>query len=537
MASGTPYKQAKLADQWDAIVIGSGIGGLTAAVLLAEQAHKRVLVLERHYEAGGFTHTFHRPGYEWDVGLHYIGQMDDPHSSVRRAFDHVTEGRVAWQPMPEVYDRVFIGDQKFDFRRGLENFRSDLKEHFPGETRAIDRYLAAVQSCSRAGGLYYAEKAIPAPAAVLAGNLMRAPYLRWARRTTREVLESFTSNRELIGVLTAQWGDYGLPPAQSSFATHATIVQHYFDGASYPIGGASAIAAAMLPQIERSGGGVVTSAEVVGILLDGTTAIGVRMSDGREFRAPLVLSDAGAANTFARLLPDDLPELSSVRAQLRQLQPSTAHASLYVGLSKTDAELDLTGTNLWVYPSFDHDANVERFARNIDASPAVFYLSFPSAKDPDFQHRHPGKATVEIITMLPWDAFARWSDTRWKRRGDEYGALKEKLTATLRSELERQVPAVKGNIACAELSTPLSTRHFMNYANGEIYGVAATPARFAMRSLGARTPIRGLYLTGQDVSSLGVVGALFGGVISASAALGRNLFSVVNKPLAARAAA
>ena len=91
MASGISYKQAKLAEQWDAIVIGSGIGGLTAAVLLGADAGKRVLVLERHYEVGGFTHTFHRPGYEWDVGLHYIGQMQDTSSAVRRAFDHVTE--------------------------------------------------------------------------------------------------------------------------------------------------------------------------------------------------------------------------------------------------------------------------------------------------------------------------------------------------------------------------------------------------------------------------------------------------------------
>jgi all-trans-retinol 13,14-reductase len=94
MASGIPYMQARLAETWDAIVIGSGIGGLTAAVLLGAHAGKRVLVLERHYEAGGFTHTFRRPGYEWDVGLHYIGQMQDERSTVRRAFDHITGGRV-----------------------------------------------------------------------------------------------------------------------------------------------------------------------------------------------------------------------------------------------------------------------------------------------------------------------------------------------------------------------------------------------------------------------------------------------------------
>ena len=537
MAVGVTYKQAKLAEQWDAIVIGSGIGGLTAAVLLGTHGGKRVLVLERHYEAGGFTHTFHRPGYRWDVGLHYIGQMQDESSPVRRAFDYVTAGGVKWQAMPEVYDRAVIAGQTFEFAAGLEQFREGLKQAFPGEVRAIDRYIAAVQASNRMSGLWYAEKAIPGPIAAVVGGLMRAPYMRWARRSTREVLQGLTANRELIGVLTAQWGDYGLPPATSSFAIHATIVGHYWGGASYPVGGAGSIAEAMVPLIEANGGSVVTGAEVASVLLDGGRAVGARMSDGREFRAPLVLSNAGAANTFERLLPPELPALDSLRGQLRTLEPSTAHVSLYLGLSKSDAEMGLQGTNLWVYPSFDHDANVERFARefpqNEDAPFPGVYLSFPSAKDPDFARQFPGKSTVEAIAMLPYAAFAGWADTRWKRRGDEYGALKQRLSARLLAELERQVPAVAGNVAYAELSTPVSTRHFMNYGSGEIYGVAATPARYGLRALGARTPIRGLYLTGQDVTSLGVVGALFGGVVCVSAALGKNLMGVVTKPLVA----
>jgi all-trans-retinol 13,14-reductase len=533
MASGTAYKQAKLTEAWDAIVVGSGIGGLTAATLLGVHAGKRVLVLERHYEAGGFTHTFHRPGYEWDVGLHYIGQMQDE-CDARRAFDHITEGRVEWQSLPNVYDRFIIEGRTFEYATGLERFREGLRQSFPGEFRAIDRYLAAVRACNRASGLYYAEKAIPAPLAALAGRLMRLPYMRWARHTTREVLEGFTRNRELIGVLTGQWGDYGLPPGKSSFAAHATIAEHYFGGASYPVGGAGAIAAAIIPRIESAGGVVVTSAEVSAILLDGTKATGVRMSDGREFLSAVILSDAGAANTFERILPPELPALDSLRRNLRKLQPSTAHVSLYVGLSRSDAVLGLQGTNLWVYPSFDHDANVERFAYNSGSPLPVVYLSFPSAKDPDFQRRYPGKSTVEAITMLPYAVFDRWGETRWKRRGGDYDALKEQLVARLRAELEFQVPSVVGNIAHTELSTPLTTRHFMNYGRGEIYGIASTPDRFLTRELGARTPIRGLYLTGQDVASLGVVGALYGGVIGASAAAGRNFFSVLSKPRDAR---
>jgi all-trans-retinol 13,14-reductase len=533
MGAGIPYKTAKLDESWDALVIGSGMGGLTAAVLLARYGGKRVLVLERHYEAGGFTHTFRRPGFEWDVGLHYIGEMEQG-ARARRAFDHVTGGAVSWQAMPEVYDRAIFytqdrGGQRFDFRAGRERLRADLKAAFPGEARAIDKYFAAVKASNRWSGLYYAEKAVPGPVAALAGGLMRAPFLKCAGRTTREVLEGFTRNRELIGVLTAQWGDYGLPPGKSSFAAHATIAEHYFEGGSYPVGGAGVLAAALEKRLEELGGQLVTSAEVAEIVVERGRASGVRMADGRLFRAPLVVSDAGAANTIARLLGKDVTEADGLRAQLRTVAASTAHLSLYVGLDRSDAELGLAGTNLWVYPGFDHDANVERIAHDLEAPFACVYISFPSAKDPDFQRRHPGKATIDVITMVPYAAFARWVETRWKKRGDEYGALKERLAARLRAELERQAPAVAGHIEHAELSTPQTTRHFMNYAEGEIYGVASTPARYALRELGARTPVRGLYLAGQDALSLGVVGALFGGVVCASAALKMNLLTRVMK--------
>src|ERR1035438_2564514 len=141
------YKQAQLAEEWDAIVIGSGIGGLTAAALLAKHGGKRVLVLERHYVAGGFTHSFHRPGYVWDVGVHYIGQVQDPTSPLRAVFDHLTRGRLKWNPMPEVYDLIRIADHEYELVAGLERFRDRLKSYFPNETSAIDRYVRAVQSC------------------------------------------------------------------------------------------------------------------------------------------------------------------------------------------------------------------------------------------------------------------------------------------------------------------------------------------------------------------------------------------------------
>ena len=94
-------------------------------------------MLERHYEAGGFTHAFCRPGYQWDVGLHYIGQVGELPSQERRIFDYVTAGALAWQPMPAIYDRILIDDQRFDFASGAEALREGLRQAFPSETTAI----------------------------------------------------------------------------------------------------------------------------------------------------------------------------------------------------------------------------------------------------------------------------------------------------------------------------------------------------------------------------------------------------------------
>jgi all-trans-retinol 13,14-reductase len=520
------YKQHPLDERWDAIVIGSGIGGLTTAALLSKHAAKKVLVLERHYTAGGYTHSFHRPGYSWDVGVHYIGDVQDPASPLRAAFDHLTGGALEWAAMPDVYDRVVMGGRTFDFPTGRERLRARLKDYFPAEASAIDRYLAAVQSAQKASGLYFAEKAVPRPIARVAGGLMRAPFLRWASQTTLDVLRRFTQNEELIAVLTAQWGDYGLPPAQSSFGIHAIVAAHYFNGASYPVGGAARIAETITPAIERNGGKVVVSADVREIIVLNGRATGVRMADGREFRADLMISDAGARNTFQRLVRAPQPILGD----LEQVPASLAHLSLYMGVKASAPDLGLNGTNLWIYASGDHDANLARFMRDPSAPFPVLYISFPSAKDPAFEHNYPGRATLEAVVFAPYEWFASWEDSRWKHRAAEYDAFKHELAARIQGEVERAVPAVAGKIDHAELSTPLTTRHFMNYQQGEAYGLAATPQRFRLRSLTPHTSIRNLYLTGQDVASLGVAGALFGGVITASAVLGRNLMSTVTKP-------
>jgi all-trans-retinol 13,14-reductase len=520
---GTPYRSWQPEDDYDAIVIGSGIGGLGVAAFLAGRAGKRVLVLERYAKAGGFTHIFKRKSWDWDVGLHYVGEVHRPDSTLRRLFDEITGGRVEWQDMGEVYDTVVVGDRRFEYVAGRTAWRDRMVEDFPGDEAVIDRYLELVAETTRGARGFFGAKALPGPAAAIAGPFMRRGFLRHASRTVAEVLDELTENELLKTVLTAQYGDYGLTPKRASFGIHAMVANHYLRGAAYPVGGSSRIAAEVIPEIERAGGDVVVGAEVREILMERGRAVGVVMADDRALRAPKIISDAGVPNTIHRLLPADAPGRRALASVLQRVTPSMSHICLYVGLDASDADLGLGTSNLWVFPGPDHDASVDRYLSDPSAPIPLTYISFPSAKDPDFQNRHPGKATVEVVSIAPFDWFSEWRDTAWQKRGDDYEALKEKLSNRLLEILVREVPQLEGHIAYHELSTPLSTRHFGAYDRGEIYGLEHTPARFKAKGLRPNTPVPGLWLTGQDVCTAGIAGALFGGVLCASAILGKNL--------------
>jgi all-trans-retinol 13,14-reductase len=517
-------KNPPLHDTYDTIIIGSGMGGLATAAILSKQGQK-ILVLERHYTAGGFTHVFKRKDYEWDVGIHYIGEMQRESSILKKLFDYITDGKLKWADMGEVYDRISIGDQHFNFVKGVKNFKKQMVAYFPDEEKAIDSYVDLVFKAVSASKNYYVSKAISPLLNFLGGRFLKGPFYNFSDKTTYDVLKSLTSNELLIKVLAGQYGDYGLPPKQSSFIMHASVARHYFDGGSFPIGGSSQIAKHCSEVIAQSGGSILVSAEVQEVVIENNTAIGVRMKDGKILKANNIVSNAGIMTTYQKLLPDVVTSKHNLMGQLTKVKRSVAHASLYIGLEGTPEELQLPKTNYWLYPADgDHDTCVQRYLDDLSQPFPVVYISFPSAKDPDWTNRYPGKSTIDIITLIPYETFEKWSDdTTWKKRGESYESLKEEFAQRLLKELYKQLPQVEGKINCYELSTPLTTEHFVNYGKGEIYGLDHTPNRFRQPFLKPRTPIKNFYLTGQDIVSAGVGGALFSGVLTAMAMTGKNI--------------
>ena len=518
---------------YDVIVIGSGIGGLTTAGLLARAAGKRVLVLERHTEPGGLTHTFRRDGASWDVGVHYIGQVG-PGSRARAYFDYLSGGELEWNRMPDAYDRFVYPDLDLSVSSDPDRYERELVAAFPQEARAIHRYFKAVRRTTAWTTMSFVQGMVPRPMTSLL-RLAQRMGGRTATGTTKAYLDAHFRSPELKAILASQWGDYGLPPSRSAFAVHAMVVSHYLEGGWFPQGGSARIARTFEKGIEQAGGAVRVAQEVTEILLDDGEASGVRVMDHRGplsrervYRAPVIVSAVGASNTFNRLLPTsgDIGRLTGpARRTLTNLGTGTSAVTVFLRLRDDPRSIGLDGGNIWVNQDLDHERAQEHSVCLLEGRPHDVFVSFPSVKSGESPH------TAEIISFCDADSFRQWADLPKGDRGPDYSALKERVARGMLDLAESAAPGLSDLVDYLEVSTPLTYAHYTAHPAGAFYGPPATPLRYRSDPLGPRTAIPRLFLSGQDAGSTGIMGAMMGGLAAACQVLGPRGYSTITSAL------
>ena len=499
-------------NDYDVIVIGSGMGGMTTATALSRMDHK-VLLLEQAENIGGLTHTFSRGDFTWDVGLHYCGTFR-PDQAGGKALAWLSGGAVEFRSLGTVYDTLHFPDGfELAVGRPAEAFKMELKDRFPSHAAEIDAYFEALETGEAALHLATAERSIPEPFRSAHRWWNKSKIQRWCGRTTGEVIDEFISDPRLAAVLSAQWGTFGGAPNQASFGIHALIMGHYLDGAGYPVGGASAIAKGLVPVIESAGGSARPATSVSEILIEDGAAVGVRTSSGEELRAPAIVSAIGAGETVKRLLPEEIRQ-QAWAGEIARLKPSVCHFEIYLGFEGDIARHGATRSNHWFYETWDTD---EGIWSDLDAPIPMMFASFPSLKDETHDPGPSNHHTGQLMVLADWSSVADFAEGGARDRPDEWAALKKDIETRMMAYYAERFPALAPLIVFRELGTPLATAAFTAHEKGGFYGLETTPRRILSEALSPRTPVSGLYLSGQDVMTPGIAGAMWGGMLGAAA--------------------
>jgi len=494
---------------YDAIVIGSGWGGLTTASLLAQLGKKRVLVLERHFKLGGFTHSFRRKKYEWDVGVHYIGEMQEGSLS-RRIMDLVTRREVQWHKLGSPFERFVFPQGTFEVPDDREAYLTALSARFPAERQALEQFFKDVQTARGWMARWFVSKVFSRPIA----SLLQLGAKELVRTKTSDYLQRF-KDPLLRACLAAQWPDYGSPPHESAFGIHATVAADFFNGGYYPVGGSQKLAESASSAIASSGGACLVNHPVKQIVTHEKRAWGViAQCKGQEvrFNAPMIISDAGVWTTFGKLVSAE--HCRQERQQLARVKPGVSAMILFVGLKDDPRLHGFDDANYWVYDRLDHDTR----AKSLDGQPRRIdgeFISFGSL-------RNPGQAphTAQIISFSEHSLWTKYSGTPWLRRGQAYEELKEETSQAMLQFAEKFLPGLRDLVDFYELSTPLTVESFTGHANGMVYGQACDEHRIFRDRWNIKTSLRNLYLTGSDVGTPGVNGAMMAGVMTAAKLLG-----------------
>jgi all-trans-retinol 13,14-reductase len=501
---------------WDTIVIGSGIGGLAAAVALARTG-QRVLVVEQHYLPGGWSHSFTLEGHSFSPGVHYVGELEEGRG-LRRVLEglgvarHLRFREIA----PDGYDHISIGGQRFDVPAGRERLLERLRDRFPKLKKPLGRYFdssrALIDELWRVDQLLRFPEVLRLP--------WRAPSLvRWAMRPLDALFHGCgIDDASARAILSAQCGNHGLAPSEVSAPVHAIMTEHYLEGAYYPCGGGRRIVSAFLKELRAHGGELRMSTRVRKILVDSGRTTGVELDSGEKLTSEYVVSDADAALTYEKLVDGGA---TWQRRRARSKRPSVSSLSLFAAVEMDLEALGYDAGNYWWYAHGDVDGIYRRMARRLPAAEIEgLFVSISSLKDPNAHRR--GCHTLEVFTFVPYEPFARFANGEPGQRSPDYEALKHSLKEKMLRALERSIPGVRSHLVFAELGTPITNDFYCETRSGGCYGIAKTPGQVGPFAFSTRAPIRGLFLCGASTLSHGVAGAAISGVFAARDLLGKS---------------
>ncbi len=492
-------------NNFDAVIIGSGLGGLCCAAAFARQGFK-ALVLEHHSKPGGYATTFKRPGgYVFDVSLHSttVGERDGIHNLIP-GFPEIKD--IEFVPHPYLY-RIIYPD--YDFRVGqkdIPGYIRTLNGYFPDEKEGIQGIFDDMNGLAQDINKYSrAEGQI---------NMMNFPreypYLfKSHNKTWGEMLDARIKNPKLKAIISSLWGYYGLPPSKLSSLYYALPTIGYLqEGGYYPIGRSQKISDAMMKFIEERGGRVMLKNLVKKILIKDHSAYGVKTADDREYTGKVVVSNANAYDTFHTMMEEE-EYLKDYLARMDKFTTSLSCFQVFLGL-KEDlvGKIGIKDTEIFYETGYDIEASYKA-ALNADMENPGYGLMLYDNLYKGFSPE--GKNTMNIITLQGYDHWKKYETDYWKDNKKAYRAEKERIADILIDKAEKTLlPGLRKAIEIKEIGTPLTNVRYTKNYRGAIYGWDQTLDNSPPRRLPHETPIKNLYLSGAWTNPGGGYSAVIG---------------------------
>ncbi len=475
------------------VVIGSGAGGLCAAILLGQRGW-RVTVLEQHYRAGGCLHRFFRRGLGYDTGFHYVGSAG-PDGSFAKLLRHLgVADAIRLTPLdPDGFDVLRFPDFEFRVPAGLDRWAARLKEAFPHEAAGVDAYVALHRAAVACYGLYTLDPTVAADAP-----------LPWESRTLGDVLATCFTTPRIRAVIGGHGAPlYGVAPHEAPFGIHAVVTDHFLTGAATIGGGGDHLAQVLCARVRELGGRVLLRTEATAIRVEDGVAVGVDVADGRRFPADLIY-----ANLHPRRVLELLPPGSTRPAYQERVlaaRPGRGHFGLYL---RVRGNLDaLRGRNLYRFAHEDID--------RMDGGNGVpfYFLTAPATRDE-------GEGVVLGLTPTDQGFWESFEGDLGKHpggapvRGADYTEAKAAMLARVLAVIQADFP--DWEILRAEGSTPLTLAHYTGVPRGATYGHHHAVDQMGRYRLPMLLRVRHLVQIGQAVAFPGICGAM----MSACAAVG-----------------
>jgi len=478
---------------YDAVVIGAGLGGLSAAAAFARQGYK-VLVLEQHSVAGGYASAFTRPGgFTFDVSLHSttVGIRNGV-ADLLYGFPEIQD--VTFVPHKTLYRAIYPDHDIRVPHRNVPGYIALLKKNFPGEEAAIDGIFADMKGLADDVGRLSGASGQPD----MSSFPTTFPHLfKNFNRTWGAMLDDRVKDQKLKAVISGLWGYFGLPPSKLSPFYYAMPLMGYLEGGGYyPVGTSQKISDAFVGLIRKNGGEVKLNAKVESILVRDHAATGVRTADGAEYHGRAVVSNANAFDTFGRMMPEEKEFLKDLTARMEKYSVSFSTLLVWLGL-KTDLvrKVGLEESEIFYAAGYDVEAEYRAaLAGGLPDDPGfgltVYDNLYPGASPK-------GKNTLNIIVMQGYDYWKKFETDYFYGNKDAYNKEKMRLAGILIDRVEKRfLPGLRQAIEVVEVATPLTNLRFTGHPRGAIYGFDQTVDNSGQRRFPQKTPIKNLYLSG-----------------------------------------